>query len=227
MSKLDDFFSQLNSLQLRTISALVMVAVLLISEMIGGALFTLLVLVAALLMIREWDALNAEESEYWKWAGIAYTAIPCVCLIWLRGITLPENPNAGMVLVLAIFAITAATDIGAYFAGRAIGGPKLAPTISPGKTWAGLAGGMLAAALVSAIFAPIVPYPASAATALVIGLALALVAQIGDLFESWLKRRAGVKDSGALIPGHGGILDRVDGLVFAVPVYTLLVAINA
>lgn len=115
-------------------------------------------------------------------------------------------------LVFWAMIVTWATDIGAYFAGRAIGGPKLAPRISPNKTWAGLAGGIVAAGLAgwlvagSEIFALGAPF-------LWLGAPMAILAQAGDLYESWEKRRAGVKDSGSLLPGHGGVLDRVDGLL--------------
>jgi len=117
-----------------------------------------------------------------------------------------------------------ATDIAAYFVGRGIGGPRLAPGISPGKTWAGLAGGMLGAAVVGGAVAAASGGPAG--LAVMVALVLAVVAQAGDLFESFLKRRAGLKDSGTLIPGHGGVLDRLDGLLFAAPAYALLVAVG-
>jgi len=120
-------------------------------------------------------------------------------------------------VVLGVIAVVIATDTGAYFSGRAIGGPKIAPRISPSKTWAGLAGGMVAAGLVSAstfvwntgelVMRPML------FVAFAIGAALAVLAQVGDFFESWLKRKAGVKDSSKLIPGHGGVFDRVDGLL--------------
>ena len=120
-------------------------------------------------------------------------------------------------VVLGIVAVVIATDTGAYFSGRAIGGPKIAPSISPSKTWAGLIGGMTAAGLVSfAFFYSNVgdgAFSLMGAVALLIGAMLAVVAQTGDFFESWLKRRAGVKDSSNLIPGHGGVFDRFDGLL--------------
>ena len=120
-------------------------------------------------------------------------------------------PEFGPAPILLLVSTVIAVDVGAYFAGRTIGGPKIAPSISPSKTWAGLAGGMVAATLIVWIGAHEVgklnPW-------LIVGAPLvAIVAQIGDFFESWLKRRAGVKDSGALIPGHGGLFDRVDGLI--------------
>jgi phosphatidate cytidylyltransferase len=109
----------------------------------------------------------------------------------------------------------AATDIGAFFAGRLIGGPKLAPRISPKKTWAGLIGAMLASAAVGVIFAAVDPRAPSGGVLMVAGALLAVIAQAGDLGESWVKRRFGAKDSSHLIPGHGGLLDRVDGLIAA------------
>jgi phosphatidate cytidylyltransferase len=114
--------------------------------------------------------------------------------------------------LLWIIGIVWATDTAAYFAGRPIGGPKLAPRISPNKTWAGLAGGVLASAAIGVVFALstsiLTPW-----LVVFISAGMAVVEQAGDLFESWVKRRFGVKDSGTLIPGHGGVLDRVDGLL--------------
>jgi phosphatidate cytidylyltransferase len=134
-----------------------------------------------------------------------------------------------MVLLIAVLGLVICTDTGAYFAGRAIGGPKIAPSISPSKTWAGLAGGMAAAALWATLYILFAAYVLSAMSptgpslaeafhttrvgmAALAGAGLAVAAQAGDFYESWLKRRAGVKDSGRLIPGHGGLFDRVDGL---------------
>ncbi|HEX8526440.1 phosphatidate cytidylyltransferase, partial [Allosphingosinicella sp.] len=109
--------------------------------------------------------------------------------------------------------VTWATDIFAYFAGRSIGGPKLAPKISPNKTWAGLIGGMAGAAVVGAVFAYLSGISADLPDFLWLGAPMGLLAQIGDLYESSVKRRRGVKDSGTLLPGHGGVLDRLDGLL--------------
>jgi phosphatidate cytidylyltransferase len=117
-----------------------------------------------------------------------------------------------------------ATDIGAYFAGRSFGGPKVAPKISPNKTWSGLIGGMVGALLLGGALCSYADLPLHLALA---SPALAVIAQAGDFFESWMKRRAGVKDSGALIPGHGGVLDRLDGVVTALPVAALLVGLGA
>jgi phosphatidate cytidylyltransferase len=135
--------------------------------------------------------------------GLLYIGLACLGVIYLR-------EQGGLILALWVFVTVWATDCGAYFAGRAIGGPKLAPRFSPNKTWAGLAGGMVCAGLAAAAFfvwagLPLWIIPLSAG--------LAVLAQLGDLLESWLKRRAGVKDSSNLIPGHGGVLDRLDGLL--------------
>jgi phosphatidate cytidylyltransferase len=147
--------------------------------------------------------------------GLAYIGTASIALLFLR-----EQPH-GFGLALWTLGIVWATDIGAYFAGRMIGGPKLAPAISPNKTWAGLTGGVIAAAIVGGAVAFVAQLPA---TAFLIGAPLAVVAQGGDLLESWMKRRAGVKDSGKLLPGHGGILDRIDG---ALPVLILVAGLIA
>lgn len=144
--------------------------------------------------------------------GVLYVSVGIAGLMWLR-----DLPGDGLALFLFVMLAVWATDIGAYAAGRSIGGPKLAPRISPKKTWAGLIGGMAAAALVGWLIAWWVG-AAMPGLALLLGAVTAVVGQIGDLFESGIKRRYNVKDSGQLIPGHGGILDRIDGLLVAAPV---------
>lgn len=146
--------------------------------------------------------------------GVVYVVVPILSLLLIRG-----GPD-GLLLAFWALGLVWATDIGAYFAGRAIGGPKLAPRISPSKTWAGLGGGVVAALAFGFILSATAGLPLRLAAAS--GL-LAVAAQAGDLFESWLKRRAGVKDSGNLLPGHGGVLDRLDGVVFVAPLAALLV----
>jgi len=134
--------------------------------------------------------------------GFVYVAVPAFALLvvewgWER-------------LTFWVMVVTWATDICAYFAGRTIGGPKLAPRISPNKTWAGLVGGIVGAAVLGWISAFLLSL---GGIFLLLGGPMAALAQAGDLFESWIKRRAGVKDSGAILPGHGGLLDRLDGLL--------------
>jgi len=148
-------------------------------------------------------------------AGMVWLVAPGIALVGLRA------TEHGLTLVLAIVLAVWATDTGAYAAGRSLGGPKLWPRLSPAKTWSGLAGGMLAAALALGLVAGI-QGGASFLLAFGVGAICAAVAQGGDLFESWLKRRVGAKDSGNLIPGHGGVLDRIDGLIAAAPAFALM-----
>lgn len=142
--------------------------------------------------------------------GVLYLGWPCTVIVWLRG------AEDGREWTLLVFAIAWASDIAAYLIGKAFGGPKFWPSFSPNKTWSGFVGGMTAglvtAVAVSDAFGP----PLPAAFAAVTGFVVAAATMGGDLWESALKRRFGVKDTGGLIPGHGGLLDRVDGLMFAV-----------
>lgn len=151
-------------------------------------------------------------------AGIAYVSLALVSMAWLRQL------DAHGFLVIWLFFAVWAMDVGGYFAGKGIGGPKLAPRLSPKKTWAGLIGGVLLSAVVSIGLAELFSWgkPLVFAGA---GAAVAVVAQMGDLYESALKRKLGLKDSGNLIPGHGGILDRVDGLIFAAPFVALVITL--
>ncbi|PZU10451.1 MAG: phosphatidate cytidylyltransferase [Sphingobium sp.] len=147
--------------------------------------------------------------------GIPYVCVPVVALMFLRG----QAPYAyGLLLAFWALGLVWATDIGAYFAGRSIGGPKLAPRVSPSKTWAGLAGGVLAALVLGFLLQRFAGLPIQLAAASGV---LAVAAQLGDLLESAMKRRAGVKDSGMLLPGHGGVMDRLDGVVAAAPLAAL------
>lgn len=186
-----------------------------------GAADALIVLAASAaaigLFMRGYDRRRA----FWVAAGLLYCGLPMIALLWLRGV-----PEIGLRLTSAVLAIVWATDVAAFFIGRAVGGPKFAPRISPNKTWAGVAGGTVAAAAAGALggyaLAGLTPVTridngalvgALALGAALVGGLLGVVAIGGDLFESWLKRRAGVKDSGNLLPGHGGVMDRIDGLV--------------
>jgi phosphatidate cytidylyltransferase len=211
----------------RVISGAVMAALLLAVLWLGGWAFTLLILVAAMLMVKEWNDLTSQDGPGWRIAGLFYAAIPCASLIWLRELRVENYFDAGLWLVLYLMFVVWATDIGAYFTGRKIGGPKLAPMISPGKTWAGLAGGIFCAGVVGGLCHSFSPFPATLGMSVLLAMLLAIVAQAGDLFESWLKRRVGAKDSGTLIPGHGGLLDRVDGLVFTAPLFAWSVYLAA
>jgi phosphatidate cytidylyltransferase len=151
-------------------------------------------------------ALSIHHRPAWQALGLFYVGLPCIAIIWTRA------QHDGLATLAWMLALVVAVDSGAYVVGRTIGGPKLAPRISPKKTWAGLAGGVAAALLIGGISAFLLDLPRFWPLILVSGL-LALVEQAGDLAESAFKRRFGVKDSSQLIPGHGGVLDRVDGLL--------------
>ncbi|WP_288987577.1 phosphatidate cytidylyltransferase, partial [uncultured Sphingopyxis sp.] len=168
-----------------------------------------LLLVGGALLLVEWFQL-VRAMGLGSGGKAAFSALGLLLVIGAIGGLWYIRQNLGMTAALWVFGMVWATDIGAYFAGRAFGGARLAPTISPSKTWSGLVGGMIAALITSATIGDrgqIIGVP------LWIGLFMGLLAQLGDLGESWMKRRAGVKDSGKLIPGHGGIFDRVDGLL--------------
>ncbi len=181
----------------------------------GPALLALALAVAAV------GAAAGRRPLAW-FAATLYLLLPLAALLWLRH----EAPE-GMSLVLWLFLVIVSTDTGAYLVGRTLGGPRLAPHISPGKTWSGLLGGMLLAGLVGGV-AVWLHGDGTWSAVLSSGTAmlLAVVAQGGDLVESWLKRRSGVKDSGTLLPGHGGVLDRFDGVLFAAPCFAALIALH-
>lgn len=149
------------------------------------------------------------QTGGWLPGGVVYAGLSALSLASIRG-----NDDTGLKAMLLLFAVVWATDILAYFVGRAIGGPKLAPRISPGKTWSGAIGGTVAALVFGLGAVAAAGGNPSLRLALLIVI-LSVFSQIGDLFESFIKRRFGVKDSSKLIPGHGGVMDRVDGLVFA------------
>ena len=152
---------------------------------------------------------------------MALIGLPTIALVWLRSV-----PAIGLDLVLWLLVVVWTTDTAAYLVGRSVGGLRLAPSISPGKTWSGLSGGVIGASLASVVTAWALGSE-RLVNAAGLGAVFAVLAQLGDLAESALKRRAGVKDSGWLIPGHGGVLDRVDGLLLTAPVLALLVGAGA
>ncbi len=188
----------------RLISALVLGGIAFAAVWFGYPWFDLLIAIGATLALFEWYRL----CKGWRLGATVAS------LFWLR-----DEPEWGRATMLWLMASVVAVDSGAYFAGRIIGGPKLVPLISPNKTWAGLGGGMVASAAVGPIAALILQ--ANVFTLIVWGALVAPVAQFGDILESAVKRYFGVKDSGSIIPGHGGILDRIDGLMMAAIVLAL------
>ncbi len=162
--------------------------------------------------------IGGDRNSAWSVAGVVAIAAAGIALVWLRA-----DPASGLAIALWLLVAVWFTDCCAYFTGRRIGGPKLAPAISPGKTWAGLIGGMIGAAGWSAGYAAAVGGfdPLALAGA---GAVIAVIAQVGDLGVSMVKRRFGAKDSSHLIPGHGGVLDRVDGLILSAPAVMIALA---
>lgn len=222
-----------SDLPVRFASAIVMLVLAGGALWLGGWFWTAFVVLLALGVLWEWNKLIARfgrkglNETLWFFAGVVYIGGAAIAMLAVRNgrQVLPFDPQQWgyrplEVLIVFILPIIA-VDVGAYFAGRAIGGPKIAPKISPAKTWAGLGGGATLAALLGvavelADFGPAAAPGTSAlalAMAVVGGVLIAVMAQIGDFFESWMKRRAGVKDSGNLIPGHGGLFDRLDGFL--------------
>ncbi len=192
---------------------IVVLAVLLFTQhilLMIGILFAGAALVAGL---------GGRESGYWPAFGLIYSGFPSIALTLLRGDT-----GDGFAAILFLFAVVWATDIFAYFNGRALGGPKLAPRFSPNKTWSGAIGGAAAGVAAGVACAAFIT-PAGGVPIPLVALLLSVIAQVGDLGESWVKRKFHVKDSSQLIPGHGGVMDRVDGLVAAAALLYVIGAI--
>lgn len=222
-----------SDLLVRLISAVVMALIAGSALWLGGWFWIGFIVLLAGLVLWEWNALVRSSDAsvlgevVWLFFGAVYVCGAAFMLIHLRaGAQLFQNYNGfsgfGALEVFALYILPViAVDVGAYFVGRAIGGPKIAPKLSPSKTWAGLAGGAAAASVVAlaitflGVGTPGGPSVGLADVALAIfaGCLIAVIAQAGDFFESWMKRRAGAKDSSNLIPGHGGVFDRVDGFL--------------
>jgi phosphatidate cytidylyltransferase len=176
-----------------------------VGVMIGGGVLATLV---------EWPSRNPDS---WPAVGAGYLIGPAIAALYVR-----EVPEEGLVLTLMLFAVVWGADSGAYAFGKSIGGPKLIPKVSPGKTWAGAIGGALTGGVVAGLVAWIGGLEGPLGWAL-FGVVLAAVAMVGDIAESQLKRSYGVKDSGSAFPGHGGALDRLDGFLFAAVAMAALV----
>lgn len=200
----------MRELATRSAVGVILIAIALTSAVFGGTAFAVMVALIATIMYLEWSRMLAAWGSAWKVYGFVYCLLPAVSLLWIREQAEYVGIGRGPDLLIWVFLVVWSTDIGAYFAGRAIGGPKLAPSISPNKTVAGLVGGVVSAALLAGAWAVSIGLPP---LLLWLAVPFAIAAQLGDLFESGLKRRAGVKDSGTWLPGHGGLLDRLDGLV--------------
>ncbi len=159
--------------------------------------------------------LSLGRNSAYSALGVFYAGLPAVTLIWLR-----SDPTLGLVAIIFVIVIVIASDTFGFLFGRVLGGPRLWPRLSPNKTWSGMIGALVASSIIGALFWFVVP-GASAVRLAATGVVLSLAAQAGDLAESAIKRRFGAKDSGSLIPGHGGVMDRVDGLIAAAAVVGL------
>lgn len=206
----------------RAVSAVVLAPVVLAAALAGALPYGILVLAGGAVMAWEWWRMiggSGQGGPDRPWLGVtgpwlmvmglAYVGLAVTALIWLRA-----GLDAGWITTLWLILVVWATDIGAYACGSLIGGPRLAPRISPGKTWSGAIGGLISGIGIGAVIAATMP-DLPAATVLAWSGVASIACQIGDLAESALKRGFRVKDSGRLIPGHGGLLDRMDGMMAA------------
>jgi len=201
----------------RIISALVLLPIALMAIFYSKDLFLFLAISVAILMTSEWLDMSKEMDDQKKWRliGFIYIAIPVYSVIKLR--------NYNVEILFWMFAVIWSTDIFAFFAGKTLGGAKIAPTISPNKTWSGLIGGILASMIIG--FLSSFMFAGGTLFFILLSAFLSIIEQLSDLLESKFKRIFGVKDSGNIIPGHGGILDRLDGMMLLSPVVLLIITI--
>ena len=204
-----------SNLTLRVISSLVLAPFALIVAWLGGLFFVVFWVIAASIVLWEWSRLVVHgrlrgfSRIDWLAAGVGYAAVLLFAPLILR-----RDPALGFVAIAFLFAVVWVTDIAAYFAGRALGGPKLWPAVSPKKTWSGAIGGTLGGIAAGLLMVKLLGLSVAPMLVLVAGL-LSVVAQAGDLLESAVKRHFGAKDAGSIIPGHGGVMDRLDGFLTA------------
>lgn len=219
-----------DEIQKRVISAGVLAPIVLLIIYFGGVYFNSLIILVSVIMAFEWhniinsaatddtDILEELPLKRWELYGAAYITIFASSLVYLR--SLEDGGGVVFLMLLMVWA----TDIAAFFTGRYFKGPKIWTRISPKKTWSGLIGGILASALIGIIFSFFGNL--SLSSMILLGIFVAIVAQAGDFFESYVKRRFGVKDSGSIIPGHGGLLDRLDGFTTTAPFFVIFVNLN-
>ena len=233
--KLLNFFEKIdpsNNLKKRFLMAFLLIPLAVVAIFFAPNLFLFLTLSIAFLMTYEWVAITktAKDQQKWLFLGFLYVVIPLFSVLkiyHLKSCAISENngSTSGASIVFWMFSIIWATDIFAFFAGKYFGGPKIAPSISPNKTWAGLLGGVVASCLIGGVSGLI--FPGNMLFFIVISGFLSVIEQISDFLESKVKRMFGVKDSSHIIPGHGGVLDRLDGLTLVAPMVWLFTNIFA
>jgi phosphatidate cytidylyltransferase len=208
------FLDPRSNTQKRIVSALILIPIALYAIFYSKDLFIFITIALAILMTSEWNNItsSAQDKKKWQIIGFFYIVLPLYAVVKIRFYDAD--------VLFWMFAIIWTTDIFAFFVGKIFGGPKLAPEISPNKTWSGLAGGVLASAFVGFIGYLMFGGLAFFVT---VSIFLSLLEQVSDLLESKIKRIFGVKDSGHIIPGHGGVLDRLDGIVLVAPAVLLLI----
>ncbi len=208
-----------DNLKSRIISSVILVIVALYAILSSSSLFVFLAILLTILMTIEWVDLvkKADDQQKWRLIGLFYILIPIYCLLKIKMI----SPQA----LLWLFMIIWTTDIAAFFAGKMFGGAKLTPTISPNKTWVGLFAGIIASMVIGFISSFMFASGNILFFVLISGL-LAIIEQASDLIESKIKRIFNVKDSGGIIPGHGGILDRLDGVTLVAPFGLMMLTAN-
>jgi phosphatidate cytidylyltransferase len=192
---------------LRALSSILLVPIIICIILKGGIYFSAFIIIIAIIMGGEWAIITKSKPEIiWQIIGILYIGLPCISLIYLA------QEEKGYATILSIFSIVIATNCGGYIFGKLLKGPKLAPKISPNKTWTGFFGGIFLAILAGIIRKEEIYFV----------IIISIIAQIGDLLESWIKRKFHVKDSGNIIPGHGGLIDEFDGIVLVAPLIAIL-----
>jgi phosphatidate cytidylyltransferase len=212
-----------SNLKARILASSILIPLVLFIVYLGGIAMTFFVMIVAVLMSFEWCNLTSKSDKkkkaVWKIIGVFYIALPASSLLYI------SNQGLGREIIIWLFVTVWAADTAAFFVGKTLGGPRLAPNISPNKTWSGFLGAVVSSYCVGILsrwfFSPVDYY-----AIVILTVTIGVYAQIGDLIESWIKRHFGVKDSGGIIPGHGGILDRVDGIVVTAPKVALVLMLE-
>ncbi len=199
----------------RVVSALILMPIAIYAIFYSKDFFIFLAIIIAIIMASEWTEMISKIKDHRRWQiiGLLYISIPIFLVIKIR--------FHGSEILFWMFAVIWSTDIFAFFAGKNLGGPKLAPKISPNKTWSGLLGGLVASAVIG--FLSSFMFSGGVIFFILISILLAIIEQLSDLLESKFKRIFGVKDSGNIIPGHGGLLDRLDGMMLVAPALFALI----